>query len=339
MLCGTAAYGFFLWALAQQGFVAAAAQAYYFLLGSWTLGLAVLVIRPGFMQRWDDKLMIWARSLWCNFGAIALALLVPHPIRLLLLVVPLFGLFYSALHLSRSQVALLALLTWLGYTLIGMELGLNVVSSNLELLYNIAFALILLGGLFIAWEVLRVRELLNIRNLRLREVMERMQTLALQDELTGVHNRRYILEVLARQKSLADRGQQPFTLCYCDLDHFKLINDHYGHATGDMVLRRFAKMAAATVRNIDFVARIGGEEFLLVLVGVEQQAADPVLRRLTKMTKQIQVDQAGDELSLSVSVGVTSYRPEESVDALLGRADRALYQAKAQGRDRVIVAD
>ncbi len=338
MLCGTAAYAAFLWALVQQGLVAAASREYYLLLGSWSAGLAVLVLRPYMLQRLPDDMVVWARSLWCNFGAIALALLVNHPIRMLLLVVPLFGLFYCALHLSKRQVGVLALLTWVGYTLCAAQLGLSVITPGYELLYFVAFALIMLGGLFIAWELLRVRDELRERNTHLRQVMERMQTLALQDELTGVHNRRYILEVLARQKSLADRGQQPFTLCYCDLDHFKTINDQFGHATGDMVLRKFARMAAATVRSIDFVARIGGEEFLLVLVGADRQAADTVIKRLTRGTKQMRLDARSPRLSLSVSVGVTSYRPEETVDAVLKRADRALYTAKESGRDRVVVA-
>ncbi|MEM9622308.1 MAG: diguanylate cyclase [Pseudomonadota bacterium] len=338
VLCGTAVYVIFLWGLMQQGMVAAKAHAYYLLLACWSAGMVVLVIWPQWLRRWHQDLLAWARALWSGVGAIALAMLVPHPVRMLLLVAPLFSILYGALYLSRLQVNLLAVLIWMAYAVCGLQLQLVGVDPQLEFMYFLAFALILAGGLFVSWEMLRVREQLHLRNQHLREVMERMQTLALQDELTGVHNRRYILEVLARQKALADRGQQPFTVCYCDLDHFKAINDAYGHSTGDMVLQKFARMAAKTVRNVDFVARIGGEEFLLVLVGADKRSADAVVQRLARRTKQLSLPHAEGQLSVSVSVGVTSYRPEETVDAVLKRADEALYAAKAGGRDKVVVA-
>ena len=209
------------------------------------------------------------------------AALVPHLLRLLLLVVPLFGVLYAALHLKRKQMLAIALITWLAY-LIG-AMGLAILRSTdlaLEGLLTVAFTCMLAVMTVMSSEVTALRVAFERRRDRLNEAMEQLAELAMRDELTGLYNRRYIMEVLSRQKALADRGHMSFTVCYCDLDHFKRINDRYGHQIGDQVLGDFARVAKSVVRSVDFVARLGGEEFLLVLVGADEETSGRVARRL-----------------------------------------------------------
>jgi diguanylate cyclase (GGDEF)-like protein len=144
------------------------------------------------------------------------------------------------------------------------------------------------------------------------------------------------MDVLGRQKALADRGHLSFTLCYCDLDHFKRINDRYGHQTGDRVLREFAGVAASVVRSVDFVARLGGEEFLLVLVGADEARAERVAERLCGRTRALAMIPEDPDYRQTVSVGLAAFRPEERIEDVIRRADRALYSAKSQGRDQIV---
>ena len=186
-------------------------------------------------------------------------------------------------------------------------------------------------------DIHHLRDTLVARNSGLREAMERMQELALRDDLTGLHNRRYIMEVMQRQKSLADRGQHGFTLCYCDLDHFKVINDKFGHAIGDDALRCFAQCVQSVVRDVDYVARFGGEEFLLLLEDADEQTALQVATRLAERAKQLSVPNTPDDFHMTVSIGIGTYRVGERVDDVLSRADDALYDAKRLGRDRIVI--
>ncbi len=339
LFAGLAAYVLFTVGLLRAGLLDTSAGSLAVLLPVWVLGCVVLVTLPGYFSRLHGAPLVLSRAFWFNLGAVFLALLVPGPTRMIMLVVPLFSVVYAAIYLMRGQVLAVALGTALLYAaLAGFRLVTTSADPLFELLSALAFGVMLSGVLLLSAEMHRLRENLVERNRGLREAMERLQELALRDELTGLHNRRFIMEVLTRQKALADRGQHGFTLCYCDLDHFKQVNDKFGHATGDQVLRAFADNAEAVVRNVDYVARFGGEEFLLVVVEADETTAATVAQRLAERTRQMQMPGTDEPFRLTVSVGVTRYRSGESIDDLLSRADTALYQAKSLGRDKVVIA-
>jgi diguanylate cyclase (GGDEF)-like protein len=160
------------------------------------------------------------------------------------------------------------------------------------------------------------------------------KTAAMTDQLTGVFNRRAFLE--AADKLIANRARksQPVSVLLFDLDHFKSINDRFGHAVGDEALRIFAKTAIATLRTTDVVARLGGEEFAALIPGTAAEAAIAAERvRLAFRTAGLVI--AGREMAATVSCGVASGVPPVHVNSLLARADLALYRAKANGRNRV----
>lgn len=338
-LGGLVGYVLFTWVLLRSGYMEAQDGAFVWLIAGWICGFVALVLRPARLQNVDPDTVILSRALWCNLGAVTLAVLVPHTLRLLLLVVPLFSVIYAAMHLVRSQVLLVTLATAFMYSFgVLYLLHGGLIDMEFELMSGVAFAALLGGVQVLAGDLQRLRDGLLERNRGLREAMEHLQDMALKDDLTGLHNRRSILDVLARQKALADRGQQAPTLCYCDLDHFKVINDRYGHAIGDVALRQFAELAAAEVRNVDYVARFGGEEFLLVLVDADAVTANQVAQRLADRTREMHVPGTDDDFYMTVSVGIARYRSGERIDDVLNRADRALYAAKRAGRDRVLIA-
>ncbi len=310
----------------------------YLLLVAWVLGLAVLMAMDHPVGRFGAGALTMLKALWLNLGVVASSLFVAPELRLLLLTVPLFGVLYAALHLNRRQVAVVTVVTWAGYLLGSLAL-LSTFEDEApaEGRLMLAFSVMLLAMFFMASEVTALRNAFERRRHRLDTAMQKLADLAMRDDLTGLYNRRYIMDVLARQKALADRGHVGFTLCYCDLDHFKRINDRFGHQRGDDVLRDFGALADQVVRSVDFVARFGGEEFLLVLVDADADEARRVAGRLGDRTRTLEVDPQHPEYRLTVSVGIAEFRPGESVEDVIQRADRALYQAKSSGRDRIIL--
>jgi diguanylate cyclase (GGDEF)-like protein len=162
------------------------------------------------------------------------------------------------------------------------------------------------------------------------------------DPLTGLNNRLRLAEELDRQHAISTRYGRTYSLALCDIDHFKLFNDTYGHQAGDDALKRIATALAGSGRRGEGVYRYGGEEFLLVL---PEQGAEPAvlaLERLRGVVEELAIPNPGTEPGvLTMSVGISSFLPGSGYDAeqILGLADAALYRAKAAGRNRVEVAD
>ncbi|MCZ6854519.1 MAG: GGDEF domain-containing protein [Gammaproteobacteria bacterium] len=340
IMLGVAVYTIFCLSLVRYGYLQAETPAFSLLMGIWIAGLLVLLLADGSRHgRFDASALTLTKAVWCNLGVVITALLVPHPVRLLFLVVPLFGILYTALHLDRRQMIFVSLVTWLTY-LAGNLLLIRYGDTDLafEALIASAFTVTLGCMVYMAGEVTALRSAFDRRRDRLNEANVQLAELAMRDELTGLYNRRYIMEVLKRQKALADRGHVGFTLCYCDLDHFKRVNDRFGHPRGDKVLHDFADLAAGAVRSVDFVARIGGEEFLLVLVGADTNVAANVTQRLREHTREMCVVPEDADFRITVSIGIATFRTAERIEDVIQRADQALFRAKSEGRDGIIVA-
>jgi two-component system, cell cycle response regulator len=177
---------------------------------------------------------------------------------------------------------------------------------------------------------------------RLRENYRRSLSLALTDELTSLYNRRYAVahlgELVAR---VNNDGAAETSLIMFDVDHFKQVNDKFGHPGGDDALRQVADRAVRGVRNIDLVARLGGEEFIVVMPETTIHDATMVAERLRQAVaaEPFLIHGTGDRPPITISVGVATAQPGDTVDTLLQRADEALYQAKNSGRNRVVTQD
>jgi diguanylate cyclase len=167
------------------------------------------------------------------------------------------------------------------------------------------------------------------------ELLEAKKQLEI-DSLTKVYNRGAFDAGAARYATLAVLSGQPMTLLMVDLDHFKRVNDNYGHPVGDKVLVQAANTIVRTFpRKNDFVARYGGEEFAVILFDVDRLQAAKLCERLLEKVRQIRIEDV-PELKLSCSIGFAQLEPAESVGQLVERADAALYQAKEGGRDRAV---
>lgn len=163
----------------------------------------------------------------------------------------------------------------------------------------------------------------------------RHKTAALVDELTGLANRRAFLDAAARQLKQQLRDQRPITVLLFDLDRFKRINDRCGHAAGDRVLRLFAVIASGQLRSSDYLGRLGGEEFAVILIGADIAAGASVAERICAAFEVAAREIDGVAIVATVSAGVAQAGTGEEVHKLLERADVALYAAKALGRNRV----
>jgi diguanylate cyclase (GGDEF)-like protein len=183
----------------------------------------------------------------------------------------------------------------------------------------------------------RMRLRLAETNRELSMALERIEALAIRDELTGGYNRRFMLDALARERSRAERLREPFSICLLDIDHFKSINDTLGHAAGDAVLHELPSIAGQGLRGVDVFGRFGGEEFLLVLPGTGLEGARRVAERVRAAIGAAQFPGLPAGRRVTVTLGLAERAAGEDVRALLKRADRALYAGKGAGRNRVEV--
>jgi diguanylate cyclase len=177
----------------------------------------------------------------------------------------------------------------------------------------------------------------------LREEVRRARRESMVDSLTGLPNRRAFDQRLTAAIALAEvgAGAAPPCLVIADIDHFKQINDRYGHSFGDQVLRAVAKVLESQTPDHSLAARIGGEEFALLLPGTSLQAALTLADKIRTTISQARIRRAGQTdlaARITLSFGLAAWRPDDDADALLERADQALYEAKQQGRDRVVMA-
>lgn len=174
-------------------------------------------------------------------------------------------------------------------------------------------------------------------NKELQGTKELYRKLSVIDGLTGIYNRRYFEEVLNKEFERVKRYSRPISLLMIDLDHFKKINDTYGHPAGDYILKELSNVLSKFVRTVDFVARYGGEEFCVILFETERKDAIRLSERLVKLIDQKKFPAFGNlpELHLTISIGIATY-PEDAKtrEGLIKKADEALYQAKILGRNR-----
>jgi diguanylate cyclase (GGDEF)-like protein len=179
--------------------------------------------------------------------------------------------------------------------------------------------------------------LLSLVLMRLIADLRRMSR---HDSLTGLLNRRALEEELLLQVQRSLRGRVPFCVLMLDADHFKRINDRLGHSVGDLALKHLSSLLRTQMRSIDTLGRIGGEEFVVVLPGLTEDAALQAAERLRAVVSNTPLASPHEQVALSVSIGVAQWNghPEETT-RLLMRADAALYQAKQSGRDRVALAE
>lgn len=189
-------------------------------------------------------------------------------------------------------------------------------------------------------EYAKTKRALEIREIEVRAILAQAHELANTDVLTFLPNRRKIVSSLQEEVIRSNRYGTPLAISILDLDHFKKVNDTYGHTAGDEVLRSVAARLRTHIRHPDTIGRYGGEEFLIVLPNSEMQAAAEQASRLCQQVRKLRIDVNEHVLSVTISVGIAQFRiGQENWEEFLRRADEAMYQAKNAGRDRWVMAE
>ena len=176
----------------------------------------------------------------------------------------------------------------------------------------------------------------------LKDANEEIRILSITDPLTGTYNRGYMTERLPQEIKRARRYSRALSIILCDIDHFKKVNDTYGHLAGDRVLKDFARCIRHSIRqDVDWTARYGGEEFLIVLPETDVNGASVMAERLKSELSQRVTETQGKQISITASFGVTGFGPDTpdemiSPEAMISKADKYLYQAKREGRNRAM---
>ncbi|RCV87034.1 sensor domain-containing diguanylate cyclase [Billgrantia montanilacus] len=183
----------------------------------------------------------------------------------------------------------------------------------------------------------KVRHFIAVfHNIAERKRMEsELEHQATRDHLTGTHNRRAFDAAMRKAIRQAERSDNTFSLLLFDIDHFKAVNDQHGHDTGDIILKRLAALVGHTLRSTDLLARWGGEEFAILLQDTSAQGGTVFAERLRQQVAETRLN----GLALTISMGIAEYRRSDTPEAILARADSALYRAKRAGRNRVGIAD
>ncbi|HEY0063344.1 MAG TPA: diguanylate cyclase [Telluria sp.] len=196
-------------------------------------------------------------------------------------------------------------------------------------------------GIYIAGLRAKVREKnkeLGARNADLETALAKIEELAMRDELTGVFNRRYLMESIKNEKLRCERSGGVFSICILDVDHFKDVNDTHGHLAGDHILQSIARCAQGGLRQSDLFGRYGGEEFVMVLTSTMVEGAMITAERVRARIEALSYPAIDPRLKVTVSIGIAESRAFEDTSLTFKRADEALYRAKQAGRNRSIIA-
>lgn len=259
------------------------------------------------------------------------------PIALLLLFVFLmFSIFTSTTRTLIQACVVAAVAFGIAMTRVAVSTPQVPYIAKLQLVYFSVLLFMLVSVCVLVSQFNRMRDKSTRRKQELSEALARIQDLATRDELTGLFNRRHMLELLNNEKHRCIRSDRRFCIALIDVDRFKSVNDTHGHGVGDEVLASVASVITGGLRETDVVARWGGEEFLIMFTDTDCPTAELVLSRIQMMLSATMVSQAVPSLHVTFSAGLTHYDAEEMLTRTIDRADRGLYMAKAGGRNRVV---
>lgn len=297
-----------------------------------------VVLRSGLNKRFEDpSLTAYEINAAISFIAVGYWL---APLRgetyplVLLIVVLMFGMFATTpKQLGRCCIWAVAAMS-AAFIAVALE-GADPYGAVMQA-FNAALIMVVIPTVYVlAAQLARIRNRLRERKDELKEALKRIEALATVDVLTGLLNRREMHNVLDRQEKMVARQEQGFCVCMIDIDFFKRVNDVHGHNMGDEVLRVFAATARSALRETDVISRWGGEEFLVMMMDTDITVAKAVVERVHAAMRHVSVPTSdGQQLKVTFSAGLACYRQGEPIDRIIERADRALYQAKSEGRDR-----
>jgi len=300
-----------------------------------------IAIRTGLNKRYYDPSLTVPQLLWSTTFLLVVTYLLNDWRGLTLM--GYFGMLsFGYFKLRFREFLTVSLYAVLGYGLIILYIFINQperININLELLQLLAFSGTIVVMLYTGSSIDRLRQRTKKQTIDLQEALEINKRLATTDELTGLYNRRYFMDKLAMQKALSERNKADFVICYCDLDNFKRINDTFGHHPGDIVLQKFSQILKSLIREVDFAARFGGEEFVCLLVDTDLKNAKKITERIRISLANYNFNDIAPSLRATVSIGITNFKQFNTIQETLMNADNRMYLAKKLGRNKVIAVD
>ena len=314
----------------------------------WTvcsvLGLIVVyaAIRSGWSRRFKDPALTLAQILYA-ITCCAAAFVIAGPARGVTLPILAIILMFGIFGLTTRQM-----LGVLVYSLVAFGVASGVVAARDEPDYPTVVAaayvgmvvVVLLSSTFLTTRVQSTREHLRRQKAELAQALEQIRQLATHDDLTGLLNRRAMLDRMQLEQHRSLRSGSPLLIAQLDIDHFKAVNDTHGHAAGDLVLQSFADTVRRNVRDTDVLARWGAKSLCCCCATPPAADAVTLMERLRQAVQamQVPVPDGGEPITVTVSIGLARHTPADPLAGTLERADQALYAAKAGGRNRVVPA-
>ncbi|HDQ03680.1 MAG TPA: GGDEF domain-containing protein [Deltaproteobacteria bacterium] len=311
---------------------------FVFLVGIPLINLTLyIVFRTGLNLRFTDPSLT---SLQLSIGIVVTtyAMYYANEARGVLLLIYILVFIFGIFRLNTRQflyISAFCLLTY-GTNIILMHIFRpDKVNFHIEYLQWGVLSLVLVAFSVMAGYISALRQKLSTSRAELEKSFSIIREMAIRDDLTGFYNRRHLSELIEYERNRCSRGGSVFCLAMLDIDHFKNINDMYGHQAGDQTLKTFAAIIRETLRSTDFCGRYGGEEFLIVLTQTNIDGAKVFAERLRRLIEKKVFPELGDDIIITASLGLTQYQPKEDVEKTIHRADTALYEAKKKGRNRV----
>ena len=303
----------------------------------WTyLGLRWFVVRRPLYEQWPTAVVSASMALELGFSIMGglhgeFALAFSRVVTMGIMIATMHMLWHTTYHALRSAARFCA-----------VQVGMVTAVFLFRLIVEVALHGQVHDLLMIA---VRVATLISVSGLSfsfislwVAESKRRLQEETRTDALTGLCNRRAMEEFVADEIRLAEQNKTPLALLMLDLDKFKVLNDTWGHWTGDRALKALGATVLATVGQKDIIARVGGEEFAVMLPGRDLSAAEMLAEQLRRAVEKICIEEGDFTIRMTVSIGISMRKPGERTWAdMLRRADKALYQAKRSGRNRVVV--
>lgn len=297
-----------------------------------------LLLVTGFNRNFRDRSLSVLQLVWATvFAMIGVYYL--NDMRDLILMFYFAMLSFGFFRFTIYQFIFCTTIAVLGYMLVIFILSVNVplhISYSKEMLRFFSFTITAVIIAYSGISISRLRSELKLKNTELEKAVELNTILATTDDLTGLYTRRYFMEMLSQQKALAEREGKDFVICFADLDYFKHINDAFGHHTGDAVLQQFSEIIKKSIREVDYAARFGGEEFVILLVNTDIEKSKAVAERIRKTLEEFNFNDIAPALNVTVSIGMANYNSYKSLQQTLMTADNRMYEAKEKGRNLVI---
>lgn len=329
-----------LFLYAVNGVISVSAPAWYVAAGAGWTAITLILSESHFNDRFQDHYLTVPQSLVSIGIQLAAIYLIPE-VGFYFACIIFVVLGFGALRMSARQTGVVWAYAAIGltivFTLTNQRIAMPMDSYAERHLALLCFVTALGRCAFTGLYGASLREALYRRGNELKLAHAKIEKLAQVDELTGVLNRRYVMQFLNSEMARAQRAGTPCSVAIIDIDFFKRINDSYGHPTGDEVLRGFASTLARNIRSMDRLGRYGGEEFLLVMPDAARDQAVLGMDRLRQILAEQHWDSVSNDLRVTFSAGITQVRPNDAPEDTLARADAALYKAKDAGRNRIAV--